>query len=124
MGNKYLNLDEDFPDIHSLLKLWKIYRYDLLPNIDNTIEKDDLDNVERIISQFNNEDPESMAFRYPVLKAPNRKSSLNRRTIDLKNFKEIIDKLIYFLDWQWDMISHYEDMKQEMLADLYRDYWG
>ena len=79
--------------------------------------------MERIINQFNAEDPKSMSFRYPVTRAPQREESLNRRTIDLENFKNTIDKLIYFFDWQWDMISHYEDMKQDMLADMYREYW-
>ena len=87
------------------------------------IEKDILDNVERIISQFNSEDPQSMTFRYPVTRGPNRKDSLNRETIDLNNFKNVIDKLIYFFDWQWDMISQFEDMKAEMIADMYREYW-
>jgi len=64
-----------------------------------------------------------MTFRYPVTRGPNRKDSLNRETIDLNNFKNVIDKLIYFFDWQWDMISHYEDMKAEMIADMYREYW-
>lgn len=125
MGRKYLEvIDADFPDEHSLLKLWNIYRNELLPHIESSIDKDELDNVERIISQFNTEDPKSMSFRYPVSKAPERKESLNRRTVDLENFKNVIDKLIYFFDWQWDMISHYEDMRQDMLADTYREYWG
>ena len=122
MGYKYLDSDKDFADEHSLIKLWNTYRYEILPNIE-TIEKDILDNVERIISQFNTEDPLSMSFRYPVTRGPNRKESLNRDTIDLNNFKNVIDKLIYFFDWQWDMISHYEDLKSEMIADMYRDYW-
>lgn len=122
MGYKYLAAKKDFADVHSLLKLWNTYRYEILPKIED-IEKQILDNIERIISQFNSEDPQSMSFRYPVTRGPNRKDSLNRETIDLNNFKTVMDKLIYFFDWQWEMISHYEDWKSEMIADMYREYW-
>ena len=124
MSYKYLDDSEkDFPDKHNLMELWSIYRTKLLPRIESSVEKDVLDNVEKLLVEFNKEDPNSMSFRYPVTKAPNRKPSLNRTTIDLNNFKLIIDKLIYFFDWQWDMISSYQDLKQEMLSDMYRDNW-
>lgn len=123
MGYRYLNVEKDFADEHSLMKLWLTYKNEILNSIEN-IDSKILDNVEKIISQFNTEDPKSMCFRYPVTRAPNRKESINRETIDLLNFKEVIDRLIYFFDWQWDMISHYEDLKSEMIADMYRDYWN
>lgn len=123
MGYRYLNAEKDFADEHSLMKLWLTYRNEILNSIEN-IDSKILDNVEKIISQFNTEDSKSMCFRYPVTRAPNRKESVNRETIDLLNFKEVIDRLIYFFDWQWDMISHYEDLKSEMIADMYRDYWN
>ena len=34
-----------------------------------------------------------------------------------------MEKLIFFFDWQWDMISHYQDFKEELLSDLYRQYY-
>src|SRR5690606_32555072 len=95
MGYRYLNAEKDFADEHSLMKLWLTYRNEILISIEN-IDRKILDNVENIISQFNTEDPKSMCFRYPVTRAPNRKESINRETIDLLNFKEVIDRLIYF----------------------------
>ncbi len=122
MGYKYLDEKKDFRDEHDLLKLWKVYRTEILLKIE-TIDKKTLDNVERVISQFNNEDPKSMNFRYPVTRGPNRQESLSRATLDVANFKKIIDKLITFFEWQWDMLSHYEDMKSEvisfMLSEMY-----
>lgn len=124
MGYKYLDDSEgDFPDEHNLLKLWNIYRNKILPNIDRNIESEMLNNVERIICEFSAEDPKSMSFRYPVTRRPDRKPSLNRVSIDLENFRNVIEKVIYFFDWQWEMISYYEDFKQEMMADMYRNYW-
>jgi len=122
MGYNYLDKEQDFSDEHSLLKLWNTYRNEIISEIEK-IDDQLLNNVERLISQFNSEDPKSMSFRYPVTKAPNRQESLSRKTIDLYNFKNVIDKLIYFFQWQWDMISHYEDFKSEMIADMYRAYW-
>lgn len=122
MGYKYLGINQDFSDEHSLIKLWNTYKNEILPDIEK-IDEQLLDNMERLICQFNSEDPKSMSFRYPVTKAPNRKESLNRQTIDLYNFKNVIDKLIYFFQWQWDLITHYEDFKSEMLVDMHKAYW-
>lgn len=123
MGYRYLDIEKDFANEHSLRKLWITYRNEILNSIEN-IDSKILDNVENIISQFNTEDPKSMCFRYPVTHGPNRKESINRKTIDLLNFKEVIDRLIYFFDWQWNIISHYEDLKSEMIVNIYRDYWN
>lgn len=122
MGNQYIDTDDDFPDEHSLTKLWNIYRSKLLPKIDNTIEKNTLDNVENLINEFNTVDPKSMSFRYPVTKAPHRENSIKMPTIDIVNFRKSINKLMYFFDWQWDMISHFKDLKQEMLSEWYGEY--
>ena len=43
-------------------------------------------------------------------------------SIDIENFKKSLNKLMYFFDWQWDMISHYKDLKQEMLSEWYGEY--
>lgn len=122
MGYKYHGIDKDFSNEHSLVKLWTTYRTEIIEPI-NEIEQGVLDNVGRIINQFNSEDPKSMCFRYPVLKGKDRPQSIKRDTIDLPNFKKVMDKLIYFFDWQWDMLSHYQDLKDEMIADMYSNYY-
>lgn len=123
MGYKYLDMHgSDFPNTHNILELWRIYRENILPSIDNTIEKDILDNIEKIINEFHNEDPLSFAYRYPVTTGPARMPSINRKTLDIENFKIIIDKTIHFFDWQWDMISHYTDFKHEMISEMYGNY--
>jgi hypothetical protein len=122
MGYKYLDQNKDFADEHSLTSLWNTYRNEILLELEE-IEKETLDSVEKIINEFNSEDPKSMSFRYPVRRAPDRKPSINRETIDIKNFKVVIEKVIYFFDWQWDMVSHLLDLKDEMIADMYKDYY-
>lgn len=113
MGYFFLGEHADFQDDHSLMRLWNTYRNEILIKIE-PIDPFLLNNVERIISQFNTEDPNSMFFRYPLTKAPNRRNSLNRESIDLRNFRNVIEKLNNFLDWQWDMLSHYQDLQTEM----------
>jgi hypothetical protein len=120
MGYEYIDERKDFRDEHNLLNLWKVYRTEILPKIEE-IDKKTLRNVERVISQFNSEDPNSMNYRYPLTKGPNRRASLSRTTLDVKNFKEVMDRLILFFDWQWDMLSHYSEMKSEMFSDVLLD---
>lgn len=110
MGYRLLDINKDFANEHSLLKLWVTYKNDILANIGN-VEPEILNNVERTISQFNTEDPKSMSFRYPISNSTKRNEYINRDTIDLDNFKKVIDRLVYFLDCQWEMIFHYEDLK-------------
>lgn len=122
MGYKYHGIDKDFSDEHRLIILWRTYRTEIIEPL-NEITTQELDNVERVISQFNTEDPRSMCFRYPVSTGPERKASINRNTIDMENFKKVIDKLICFFDWQWDMLSNYQDLQNEMIADMYSNYY-
>jgi hypothetical protein len=124
MGNKYLDRDKDFEETHKLKRLWDNYRNEIITGI-TEIEQATLDNVERLIEEFEAEDPQSMNYRYPVQKLKNgegsRQESLSRDTLDLKNFKATIDKLIYFFEWQWDLITHTQDMKNDQLADMLND---
>jgi len=117
MGYKYLNMDTDFRDIHDLKKLWDTYRADILPRI-HEVDADTISNVDRIISEFNNIDPGSFSFRYPVTRGPNRLPTLTMRTIDITNFKETIDKLAKFFEYEWDTIDNYQDLKNDYIADM------
>ena len=126
LGYQYLDIHEDFPNDHSLERLWNKYRSDIVGAVDNW-DKDDLDNVERLLREFNQIDPKSFSFRYPVDTSPERNPSLSLETVDLKNFSEVMEKLIYFLDCQVLSLSSYLDLKNEMIADMmndmYQDYY-
>jgi len=117
-GYQFLGEKKDFKDEHSLIKLWNTYSYEILPKIEQ-VEVVILNNVGRIISQFNTEDPNSMCFRYPVTRGPIRNESLSRETIDLNNFITVIEKVSEFLDWQWDMLDHYQNTQNDMRTDVY-----
>lgn len=117
MGYKYIGVKNDFKDIHDLNKLWDTYRNEVLRNIFE-VDANTLNNVERLINEFNVIDPGSFSFRYPVTKGPNRKATLNMRTIDLKNFKDKMDKLARFFEYQWDMIDNHQDLKNEYISEM------
>ena len=70
-----------------------------------------------------------MNYRYPHKKldkgaAPNtRKESLSRQTLDLKNFRATIDKLINFLNIRWEEMDINQTMREEYLSDMRENYY-
>lgn len=122
MGNKLNDAIEDFPDEHNILKLWKLFRDEIYPKIGQE-DKNLFDNAGKIIEQFTSEDSQSMNFRYPLTGGAIRRDSLKRETIDLVNLKKVIDKLYNFLTSLWDELSHYEDLKQEMIQEYFSERW-
>ena len=123
MGNRYLGREKDFDEGHRLKELWDEYRNNVLKEIDPDFDRVMLDDVERLLVEFAAEDPGSTNYRYPFERLARgttpstRKASLTRDTLDLKNFKETIDKLVNFFAWQWDLLDSYQVMKDEMLGD-------
>lgn len=123
IGNKYLDRDKDFDKGHELKKLWDEYRNNILKEISPYFDQAMLDNVEKLIIEFEAEDPGSTNYRYPFKllakgAAPSaREISLTRDTLDLKNFKETIDKLVNFFAWQWDLLDSSQIMRDEILSD-------
>lgn len=122
MANKLNDIDEDFPDEHNILTLWKKFR-ELYNKVGEETKKEYFDNAENVIAQFTNEDPKSMNFRYPVGRGKIRRNSLKRETVDIENVKNVIDRLYNFLTALWDELSHLEDMKQEVIRDYFSEYW-
>lgn len=99
-----------FEDVHLLSTHWNEYK-SLLKKIKCTFYEDTMTNVEELIKEFEKIDRISMSFRYPVTKSPDRKDSLAMRTIDLDNFKTIIEKLVAFFEAQIDMIDAFYEEK-------------
>lgn len=129
IGNKYLGRDKDFEEVHSLKKLWNDYKNSILSELEPNIDIALISDVERLINEFEAEDPNSMNYRYPHKKldkgaaASTRKESLSRQTLDLKNFKATIDKLIHFLDIRWEEMDINQTMREEYLSDMRENYY-
>jgi len=124
IGNKYLGLDRDFKEVHFLKELWNEYKNNILSELEPDLDPVLLENAERLIDEFETEDPKSMNYRFPHQKlakgaSPStRKESLSRQTLDLKNFKATIDKLIHFLDIRWEVMDINQTMRDEYLSDM------
>lgn len=124
MGYKYLDQGKDFADEHSLSILWATFRNEILSKLHDLKDfQNEFNNVERVIDSFNQEDPKSMNFRYPVSRGPKRKANIKRSTIDIENFKNVMDKLVFFFNWQWETLSNFQDLKEEIMAEIYSEYY-
>lgn len=129
IGNKYLGREKDFKEVHFLKDMWNEYKNDILSELEPNIDTALLGNVERLIDEFEAEDPNSMNYRFPHQKlakgaAPSiRKESFSRQTLDLKNFRATIDKLIHFLDIRWEEMEINQTMREEYLSDMRENYY-
>jgi hypothetical protein len=129
IGNRYLGIDKDFKEVHFLKELWNEYKDNILSKLEPDLDPALLENVERLIDEFETEDPNSMNYRFPHKKlakgaSPStREESLSRQTLDLKNFKATIDKLIHVLDIRWEVMDINQMMREEYLRDMRENYY-
>ena len=121
--NFTLTQENIFPNGHDLKQLWDNYR-NLVTQIgdSNVPPANMLNNVEKLINEFNGIDPKSMSFRYPVDTSPDRKPSLKMTNIDLKNFMTTMDKLYNFFYTQSEMVFHLVDLTQELISSMRSEY--
>ncbi len=117
LGKKINDLPENFPLIHEIGKLFDDYVNNILLRIDGNFEKNLIANARNLVYELDKLDNKSMSFRYPVLKDDSLSILLPNMNID--NFKVIMDRLSNFLDRQLDIMQHSEEMKQEMISELY-----
>ncbi|MFK1863550.1 hypothetical protein ACIXEP_17250 [Bacteroides fragilis] len=110
-------MPENFPLIHEIGKLFDDYVNNILLRIDGNFEKNLIANARNLVYELDKLDNKSMSFRYPVLKDDSPSILLPNMNID--NFKVIMDRLSNFLDRQLDIMQHSEEMKQEMISELY-----
>ncbi|CUQ24058.1 hypothetical protein [Bacteroides thetaiotaomicron] len=117
LGRRIIDLSDEVKITHSISRLFEIYAIDILPNIDTNIDIKLFEVISRIINELENIDNNSMSFRYPVLK--NLTPSITLPNMDINNFKIVMDRLSNFFDRQLEIMQYSENMKQEMIAELY-----
>jgi len=110
-GYKILGEQKEFKTNHFLKQQWDHYKNEIIPRTTKTTPHI-YEGVDSIINEFDKIDAGSMNFRYPFSKDPGKPPSLNIRTLDLDNFKTIMDKLIVFLDGQWHILDQIENPEQ------------
>ena len=112
-GNQLLDIPEEFPKHHRIDELWKQCRRILEEPGDPS---EDLEAVEECILQFSEQDPTSMAFRYPTDKNGNP-SLPGLRIVNLRNLADVITRIGSLLDSASDGISECLYKKQEAQAE-------
>lgn len=114
-GNELLDIKEDFENTHNLNKLWA-----KASNIMKRAWPKEENNVfvaaKDYISQLNDIDPISFSFRYPVDKKRN-KTLKGLEKINIRNFSEVINKLVNFLECYSNGISTDLETKREMESE-------
>lgn len=98
---------------HKVLALWQKLR-PLLEAIEPNADTETLDAVEEIVSQFDQVDTDSFAFRYPLSKKgiPSLPSELYH--INIRNLTEVMQRVGSFLDSADIMLDVYLEHKAEM----------
>ncbi|WP_285828475.1 hypothetical protein, partial [Bacteroides acidifaciens] len=111
LGKRELFEDPQFKITHNLEDLFQTYVSEVLPQVDPTYNKEMVSVVNKLIHEFNFIDPKSMSFRYPVDHDLNPIHNLEN--FDIDNFKEVMDKLANFFDYQLEILQMLEDYKRE-----------
>lgn len=91
-GKKRDSLDE-----HKLGDLWREVR-EIFELVWLDGSKEDLDNVQTAIAEFESIDPKSVAFRYPVDKKGKPALPTNCRRINLRNLREVMERIANLLN--------------------------
>lgn len=110
-----------FPDGHNLEFLWNSYKT-ALTDADYSIQPSniDLNNIERLILEFNNIDSNSMSFRYPVEKDKTTETLQNLQAFDIENFIQIMTRIYNFFYEQSGNLFHLIAQAEEYFSFLHR----
>ena len=101
-----------FPKIHPIDELWEICS-GLLREISPGESDKERNQISRLIEEFSQVDPTSMASRYPEDQKGNPSLSPGIRHINLRNMREVIDKISAILDGAEAQIEHLSICKNE-----------
>ncbi len=114
-GRELLDQDEKLPNKHRLVPLWQSCRK-ILEHVWPGGPKQDLDAVTEVIEQFDEKDPGSFVFRYPVDTDGNTVHA-KHELIDLRNLSEVVNRVYSLLDAAQCGISEYKEWKSDMIRD-------
>ena len=106
-----LDIDEPFPKNHRIDGLWRTCRR-LLEEISPGDSEESLEEVERLIQEFSEVDPLSIAFRYPEDKVGNP-TLPGIRNINLRNIAEVVNRISNLLEGASTMVDEYLSYKSD-----------
>lgn len=112
--------NNEFPIHHKLQNLWEDFKKAYLSIGENT-NNSNFQTVDILINEMSSVDPISMSFRYPVDKLGQKSQKL--QYVNLSNLKETFIRVSFVLDGVSMQIAHYVDITEEMMQDVYTNYW-
>ena len=112
LGCKLLDKPNSLKLHHRLLDLWKDCR-SIIEEVWKGEPSDKLDAIGNILRQFEERDPTSTVFRYPVTRE-GRPSIPSNGRIDIQQFSEIASECFQFLDVCTTALGEYLQSKWEM----------
>ena len=115
VGNKLYGTSEDLPIHHRIQDLWKRAR----PILEHASSKEDLDSVESCLSELSQMDPNSESFRYPITPDGSPSIDNDNLAISLRHLREVMNKLVTFLDCGSDYLHILYDQQSEF-EDYYK----
>lgn len=118
--NYCLKQNREFPKHHNIQNLWGEFKKSYSKIGENP--KDDVFQVlDELIKEMSFFDPISMAFRYPVDKEGKKTQKLEY--INLTNLKEIFIRVSFVLDGVADLISNNVEITEQLVQDVYGNYY-
>lgn len=112
IGYLSINSKKKFPKTHDLEKLFQKLKDDIL-STEEYIDKDVLNDLERLINEFHNFDCRSTSYRYPIDPIRNTKEDYKYNTIDIKNFKIVLNNIIDIFDGMECLIEERINQEQQ-----------
>lgn len=121
----YVKHEFEFPNGHDLIKLWQ--QFLLIDNNTGRTEEIEVDlkaAVEKLLKEFNDIDPGSYSFRYPVDSTSARNASHSLKIIDLRNFSEVFEKICNFLESEGERVYYLIDQTDEYISIMQSELAG
>lgn len=119
-ARKLKDLREPLPPTHNIKSLWEVC-HGLLSAISPGDSVEELGHIGRLISEFSVVDPTSTAFRYPEDKN-GRPSLPGLSKINLRNVRDVIEKIAILLDGADAQISEYLSIKADIASEFNEEY--
>lgn len=122
-ARRLFDMEGRFPAGHRLSALWQTLR-PLMERLEGCDETD-LDNFEFCLGRFEEVDPVSQGFRYPVDTNGQPTLPAELQVIDLRQVREVVERMGGLIDGASMQISVYLDYKADAVSEFglgYSDY--
>lgn len=112
--------NKNFPTHHDLQNLWSDFKK-AYSSIGENANDQRFKTIDELIKEISSVDPISMSFRYPV--DLNGKKTQKLEYVNLSNLRETFVRVCFVFDGVAMQIAQYAKMTEDMMRDVYENYW-